>query len=56
MKKIEGIFGKFQMAASIRMLRISASYSTQKFFFIKRRHNWAKLRGEITKGSTLESD
>ena len=33
-KKIEGIFGKFQMAASIRMLRISASYSTQSLYRI----------------------
>ena len=33
-KKIEGIFGKFQMAASIRMLRISASYSTQRLLRI----------------------
>ena len=31
-KEIRGIFGKFQMAASVRILRISASYSTQRLF------------------------
>ena len=31
-KEIGGIFGKFQMAASVRILRISASYSTQRLF------------------------
>ena len=31
-KEIRGIFGKFQMAASVGILRISASYSTQRLF------------------------
>ena len=31
-KEIRGIFGKFQMAASVRILRINASYSTQRLF------------------------
>ena len=33
-KKIRGNFGKIQMAASIRILRISASYSTQRLLRI----------------------
>ena len=33
-KEIRGIFWKFQMAASVRILRISASYSTQRLLRI----------------------